>query len=121
MSEWDNKKQEVADGILQALRDHTTNMGDDNILERDIYSPLDMERYNPSLVEGDIFHMGQYIYQSMANRPLPGWGNYTTPIEKLYMTGSGTHPGAGVDGGGRAAVQAIMEKLNIDFKKVLAK
>ena len=27
-------------------------------------------------------------------RPVPGWARYRTPIERLYLVGSGTHPGA---------------------------
>ena len=116
---WDKIKEEVANGIIQTLQDHTTNMGDENILEKDINSPLDIERYNPAMLNGDFFHIGVVLHQTGAFRPLPGWGNYTTPIENLYMCGVGTHPGGGVDGGGRAAVQAIMEGLGVDFKKVI--
>jgi hypothetical protein len=37
------------------------------------------------------------------------------------MCGACTHPGMGVTGGGRAAVQMVMEDLGIDFKKVIKK
>ena len=55
---WDQIKQEVADKILQNLQKHTTNMGDENILGRYVESPLDIERYNPAFVKGDILHIG---------------------------------------------------------------
>ncbi|MFC2018196.1 phytoene desaturase family protein [Chloroflexota bacterium] len=120
-AKWDEIKQEIADGILESMRKHTTNMGEDNILGRYIMSPLDIERWNPTLVQGDIMHLGGYVTQTFSNRPLPGWGQYRTPIKKLYMCGASTHPGGGVTGGGRATVQVIMEDLGIDFKKVIAK
>lgn len=117
-SKWDEVKQEVADGVLATVRRHTTNMGDDNILGRWIQSPLDMERRFPSMLHGDLGHIAQFITQWFAYRPLPGLGQYRTPIGKLYLSGAGTHPGLGVSGGGRATVQVIMEDLGIDFREV---
>jgi phytoene dehydrogenase-like protein len=37
------------------------------------------------------------------------------------MCGASTHPGAGITGGGRAATEAIMEDLGMDFRKVIPK
>ena len=101
------------------MRRHATNLGPENILGRSILSPLDLERYNPAWIEADVNHIALYLSQLFANRPLPGWGHYRTPVKKLYMCGSSTHPGAAVSGGGRASVQVIMEDLGIDFKKVV--
>jgi phytoene dehydrogenase-like protein len=119
-SKWDEIKEEVADGCLENVREHTTNMGPENILKRCVMSPLDYERYNPSFVHGDFMHLGGHIYQSFGSRPIPGM-NYKTPIEKLYMCGPSTHPGGAVVGGGRAAVQIIMQDLGISFEKVVKK
>ena len=118
-SRWDDIKQEVADGILESARERTTNLSADNILGRWIMSPLDIPKYFPSMLDGDIGHIAHFLTQFFANRPLPGYGHYRTPVEKLYMCGASTHPGMGVTGGGRAAVQVIMDALGIDFKKVI--
>lgn len=118
---WDEIKQEIADGILEVVRERTTNMGPENILGRHIMSPLDLERYNPAMIEGDIMQIGVYLSQFLTNRPLPGWGQYRTPLKKLYMCGASTHPGGGVSGGGRAVTQVMMEDLGIDFKKVIGR
>lgn len=119
-AKWDEIKHEIADGVLEAARSRTTNLWDENILGRWIFSPLDFERYNPAWVCGDFLHMGSFLTQLFGNRPLPGW-NYRTPIKKLYMCGPSTHPGGGASGGGRAAVQVIMEDLGISFRKVIGK
>lgn len=115
---WDKIRQEVADGILKSVQSRTTNMDKENILGRWLQSPLDLERINPAYVQGDQGHIGRYIYQLMGNRPIPRW-NYKTPVKRLYMCGPGTHPGAGICGGGRAAVQVVMADLGIDFGKVI--
>jgi len=117
-SKWDEIKEEVADGCLETVRKHTTNMGPENILKRYVMSPLDYERYNPSFVQGDFMHLGAQIYQNFGNRPIPTM-NYKTPVENLYMCGPSTHPGGAVVGGGRAAVQVIMADLGVDFEKVI--
>jgi phytoene dehydrogenase-like protein len=39
-----------------------------------------------------LIHPGQM----WNNRPVPGWGKYTTPIKGLYMCGSACHPGPGI-------------------------
>ena len=31
-------------------------------------------------------------------RPLPGWSNHRTPIDGLYLCGSGVHGGGGISG-----------------------
>ncbi|HZA56678.1 MAG TPA: hypothetical protein VE616_20710, partial [Candidatus Udaeobacter sp.] len=31
-------------------------------------------------------------------RPVAGWTRYRTPVENLYLCGSGTHPGGGITG-----------------------
>ncbi len=118
---WDKMKEKIADEVLETATRHCTNLDSNNILDRWIASPLDFERMNPALVEGDIGHIGSFLSQSFGNRPLPGWGQYKTPIQGLYMCGASTHPGVGITGGGRATAQIIMEELGINFKKTIAK
>jgi len=116
---WDEIKQKVADAVLETAREYTTNMGSENILGRWIASPLDLERTNPAWVAGDLVHVGVALSQYLSNRPMPGWGQYRTPIKNLYMCGASTHPGGSAAGGGRAAVQLLMEEMGIDFKQVI--
>jgi phytoene dehydrogenase-like protein len=117
---WDEIGEEVADGFISDLRELTTNMGSDNIIGRKVLTPLDMERHNPSMRKADIGHLGLYNWQLGGNRPVPGWGQYKTPVNKLYMSGASTHPGGGVTGGsGRNVAQVILEDLDIDFDSVI--
>ncbi len=115
---WDEIREEYAESIMKFYRQYTTNMGPENIIGRWIESPVDLERHNPSFVKGDFGQLGGYIEQNLGNRPLPGY-NYATPVDKLFMCGPGTHPGSGVNGGGRAAAQAVLETLGIDIEKVV--
>jgi phytoene dehydrogenase-like protein len=116
---WDELKTEIADGALQTLRDHTENLGPDTILGRFVRTPLDLEQYNPTWAGGDGNHIGVSLSQLFSNRPLPGLGQYRTPVKGLYLAGASTHPGPGVSGGGRAAALRVMEDLGINVRKVL--
>jgi len=118
---WDEAKQKVADSVLELARRHITNLQPENILGGSVMSPLDLERYNPAMVRGDVLHIAHLATQYFSNRPLPGWGQYRAPIKKLYMCGASTHPGGGVTGAGRTAAQVVMEDLGMDFKKAIAR
>ncbi len=116
---WDEIGAEMADKLIDDLRQQVTNLTDDNIIGMHFRTPLDITRYNTALVNGDIQHLGFFSWQLGGNRPVPGWGQYKMPVPKLYMTAGSTHPGGGVTGGpGRNATQVIMEDLGLDFEKV---
>jgi phytoene dehydrogenase-like protein len=119
-AKWDEIKELVADNILEGLRKYTTNMGPENIIARTIHSPLDYNRLNSNILRGSILGPGLFLYQFFSYRPLPELGQYRTPIERLYLSGSAVHPGGGIIGGGRGTVQTIMQDLNIDFEKVIS-
>ena len=56
-----------------------------------------------------LYHGELTLDQILFMRPVPGWSRYRTPIEGLYLCGSGTHPGGGVPGAaGRNAAREIL-------------
>ena len=67
------------------------------------------------MLAGDLSHIGKFITQFFANRPLPGLGQYRTPISKLYMCGASTHSGGMITfGPGYCATEKIAEDLGIE-------
>ncbi len=46
--------------------------------------------------DGDFCHGLVHPGQMFGDRPVPGWANYQTPLENLFMCGAGCHPGPGV-------------------------
>jgi phytoene dehydrogenase-like protein len=73
-------------------------------------SPLDLE-CEYGLTGGNIFHGDLRLDQLFAFRPVAGWARYATPIEGLYLCGSGTHPGGGVTGApGHNAAHLILRQ-----------
>ena len=53
-------------------------------------------------------------------RPAPGYGQYKSPVDGLYMAGASTHPGGGVTASsGRNVARVLMEEFNMDFDKLV--
>jgi phytoene dehydrogenase-like protein len=77
-----------------------------SIVARDVITPLDLER-TYGLTGGHIFHGELALDQLFVTRPLLGWARYRTPIANLFLCGSGTHPGTGLNG--RSGAMAARE------------
>ena len=70
-------------------------------------TPPDLEQ-TYSLTEGDLNHGQLMLDQFLFMRPLPGWSNHKTPIDGLYLCGSGVHGGGGVSGAsGRNVIKVL--------------
>jgi phytoene dehydrogenase-like protein len=94
--DWDSMKEPFADRCIDLLSAYAPNIKD-IIVHRQVVSPLDLER-EYSLTGGNIFHGDMTVDQLFSMRPVAGWAKYRTPVEGLYLCGSGTHPGGGVMG-----------------------
>lgn len=105
---WDDHREEAGDLVIDTLCEYAPNMRK-AILHRQVITPLDLER-TYGLTEGNIFHAEITPDQMFSFRPVPGWSEYRTPIDRLYLCGSGAHPGGGVMGGpGHNGAQAVLE------------
>lgn len=100
----------LGDRVIDLLAGHAPNLPG-AILERRVLTPGHLEaRYG--LTGGDP-HQGELaLDQLLFMRPVPGWARYRTPLEGLYLCGSGTHPaGAITAASGRHAANAIRKDL----------
>jgi phytoene dehydrogenase-like protein len=108
---WDEIKEEVGDNIIDTISEYAPNVKN-AVIHREVITPLDMER-DFSLPKGNIFHMEITPDQMFFFRPVAGWSSYKTPIENLFLCGSGTHPGGGVTGApGYNAAHALLASIN---------
>lgn len=82
-----------------------------SILGYDMLTPPDLER-EIGLTGGNIFHGAMGLDSLFLMRPVKGWSNYRTPLQGLYLCGSGAHPGGGVMGApGRSAAHVVIEDI----------
>ncbi len=111
--EWSAEvKREMANRIIETMTEFAPNFAD-AVIDYQVLSPVDIEeRYG--MPNGNIFHGEITPDQLFSLRPTPECARYRTPIEGLYLCGSGTHPGGGVMGApGHNAAQAVLS----DWKK----
>ena len=88
-----------AEKFIPNLRKH--------IIAAELATPRTMERYT-SNPDGSVFGPSQIVTQSGLNRLKP-----ETPIDGLYLCGTGTHPGGCVWGApGQRAAAAVVNDLN---------
>ena len=72
-------------------------------------TPLDLEQAW-GLTEGDLNHGQLILDQILFMRPMPGWSDHRTPIDGLFLCGSGVHGGGGLSGAsGRNAAAAVLK------------
>ncbi len=109
---WDGIREDAADHVIDTVTRYAPNFKD-AVIARKILSPLDLER-EFGLIGGDIFHGALTLDQLWTARPVLGYADYRTPVNRLYICGAGTHPGGGVTGlPGRNAAREIVR----DFKR----
>ncbi len=108
-SDWDSQKERVGDLAISKIAEYAPGLPS-QILDRQVITPLDYERAY-GLTEGSIFHGQMGLDQLLLMRPAPGFVGYRSPIEGLYLCGSGAHPGGGLTAapGFNAARQAHKE------------
>ena len=78
------------------------------------HSPVDLHRKLRTAVHGTISHGAMLPYQKGSMRPVPGLGQYRTPVPNVYLGDSGCHPGAGVSmAPGYNAAKVILSDLRL--------
>jgi phytoene dehydrogenase-like protein len=93
---WADQREALGDRVTATIEDYAPGFKE-LILHRQILTPLDLEQ-TFALTEGHVYHAELALDQIFFMRPIPGWAHYRTPIENLYLCGSGTHPGGGITG-----------------------
>lgn len=93
---WEDLKETVADRVIAELARYAPNLPG-AVLHRHVYTPEDLEKVF-GLPGGNIYHGAMTPDQLFSFRPAAGWADYRTPVRRLYLCGSGTHPGGGVWG-----------------------
>jgi phytoene dehydrogenase-like protein len=109
-SDWESQRKALGETVVKTIAQYAPNLPQ-IILRHQIITPKDLEE-TYGLTGGHIFHGELALDQFFTMRPLLDWARYRTPIERLYLCGSGTHPGTGLTGGsGANAAREIAKAL----------
>jgi phytoene dehydrogenase-like protein len=107
---WPARRQAALDTVIDAVTAYAPNFRA-AVVAAQAYTPEDLEQ-RFGLVGGDIFHGALDLDQIYWTRPAWGYAQYRTPVERVYLCGSGAHPGGGVSGApGYNAARVICRDL----------
>jgi phytoene dehydrogenase-like protein len=107
-TDWHQQREALGDTVVNLIDGYAPGFKN-LILHCQVLTPLDLEEQY-SLSGGHLYHAEMALDQIFFMRPVPGWSRYHTPIENLYLCGSGTHPGGGITGlPGYYAAKAILK------------
>ncbi|MCA9580698.1 MAG: NAD(P)/FAD-dependent oxidoreductase, partial [Myxococcales bacterium] len=107
-SHWPERREAFGDAVVDTLAEYVPGLKE-SILHRQVLSPWDLEQ-EFGLTEGNIFHGELSLEQLLFLRPAAGFARYRTPIDRLWMCASGTHPGGGIMGAsGELAARALLQ------------
>jgi phytoene dehydrogenase-like protein len=95
-SDWNVEGLKVEKLAIDTLAEYFPNLKS-SIVNCKTITPLDLEQIY-GLTEGDLNHGQIMLDQFMFMRPIPGWSNHKTPLDNLYLCGSGVHGGGGISG-----------------------
>jgi phytoene dehydrogenase-like protein len=107
---WRDQRGGLGDTVIKTIAQYAPDLPG-KILHTQVITPLDLEE-TYGLTGGQIFHGELALDQIFTMRPMLDWARYRTPIENLYLCGSGTHPGTGLTGAsGANAAREIVKDL----------
>ena len=108
--DWEQARELFGDAVVAALEGVAPGIGK-LVTHRQVLTPVDLERQF-GLTGGHPLHAEQGLDQFFVWRPLLGHARYRIALERLYLCGSGAHPGGGITGGpGQNAAREILKDL----------
>lgn len=114
---WTDANDVVLERILDTLEHYAPNFRR-SVIAVQTYNPEALEQ-RFALVGGDIFHGRMTPDQLYWARPAWGHAQYRTPLDGLYLCGSGAHPGGGVSGApGHNAARAILGDRRLRERRI---
>ena len=106
-ADWDAEREAFGDAVIAVLESVAPGLGK-LVSHRQVLTPVDLER-DYGLTGGHPLHAEAGLDQFFVWRPLLGHARYRLGLERLYLCGSGAHPGGGITGGpGQNAAREIL-------------
>lgn len=105
--DWRLETDKLSQIIFRTLNTYAPNL-QSLVLRSQVLSPCDLEE-TYGLTEGDVNHGQTTLDQFLFMRPVPGYAQYRTPLEGLFLCGASAHPGGIPCAAGRNAAREILK------------
>jgi phytoene dehydrogenase-like protein len=112
---YDDIKADYLETMVDRWAEYAPNLTKDRVLGKYAYTPADIEQRIVNMAGGGCrqgaYTNGQWGY----DRPFPEASGYRTPVDGLYLCGSGCHPGGSIHfGPGYNAANAVADDLQLE-------
>lgn len=112
---WEVARKKITDSIIKDANEYYKGVEDLQVAVRPLVLPDIEERF--WAIDGSVYHVDPTISRFGPNKPVAGFAGYKTPVEGLYLTGSGTHPVAGISGmPGQNAARVMLKHFRLEDK-----
>lgn len=112
---WDVARKQITDSIIKDADEFYKGVEELQIAVRPLVLPDIEERF--WAIDGSVYHVDPTISRFGPNKPVAGFAGYRTPVEGLFLTGSGTHPVAGISGmPGQNAARTMLKQFRLEDK-----
>jgi len=111
LGDWERQRQTAGASVLRTVAEYAPDLYD-VVTVTEVHTPLDLEtRF--AMTGGHQFHGDLLPNQLFDRRPAPGCLGAKTPIDGLYLCGTGAHPGGCVWGApGQRAARTVLEQVS---------
>jgi phytoene dehydrogenase-like protein len=110
---WDVARKQITDSIIKDANEYYKGVEDLQIAVRPLVLPDIEERF--WAIDGSVYHVDPTLSRFGPNKPVVGFAGYRTPVEGLFLTGSGTHPVAGISGmPGQNAARTMLKQFRLE-------
>jgi phytoene dehydrogenase-like protein len=107
---WDAARDQITETVIRDSAHYYQGIEELEIARRPLAQPDIAERF--FAIDGNVYHVDPIITRFGPRRPAPGLAGYRTPVPGLFLSGSGTHPIAGINGlPGKNAAETMIKYL----------
>jgi beta-carotene ketolase (CrtO type) len=119
--EWRDIAQRFTENLLREWSRYAPNMTRDNIIASRVYTPDDVQRERPNMIEGGYSTGSTIASQTARFRPAPGIGGYRVLLDNVFDCSANLHSGPGIGrGSSYNCFREIARALNLEQPAVAA-
>jgi phytoene dehydrogenase-like protein len=112
---WSEAKKQITENVIRDASLYYEGVDELEVARRDLALPDIEDRF--WAIDGNVYHVDPIISRFAGRKPAAGFAGYRTPVPGLFLTGSGTHPVAGISGmPGQNAARAMLRFFRSEDK-----
>ena len=119
--EWRDIGNRFLDNLLRAWTQYAPNMTPENVIASRVYTPDDIQRERPNMIEGGYSTGSTLASQLGRFRPIPDITGYRVLLDNVYDCSANLHSGPGIGrGSSYNCFQEIARALHLEQPAVAA-